>query len=46
MDFPEVGLEGGVTRTRLIRLRIGTGRGSSECRNELLGSTKCGEFLN
>ena len=34
------------TWTRLIWLRVGQVAGYYECGNELLGSIKCGEFLD
>jgi len=37
---------GGVARTGLIWLRIGTGGGYCKCGNEPLGSIKCGAFLD
>jgi len=43
IDFLEV--ESGAW-TGLIWLRIGTGGGHFECRNEPLCSIKCGEFLD
>jgi len=44
LDLQEV--EGGVARTGLIWLRIGTGGGYCKCGNEPLGSIKCGAFLD